>query len=331
MDKRTRVINALNMEPVDHVPVGFWIHFFDKGVHGEPCVKAHLDYYNALDLDFVKGMSDGYFGFPLGEADIKTVKDLRQIKPIDKNHPWIRDQLDRAKALVDALGKERCVFFNLFNPFSSFKFGFTQDLKRSDEIIMKYIKEDTLEVMRALDIVAEGNALLGDLLINEVGCDGLYYCLQNAELTRFSEAEYKEIIGPSDLYVLEHINRYSDNNIIHCCGYLGNENRLSLWYDYPAKCVNWATHVDNVSLLEGRYLFGKRAILGGFDTHWSMASTDEQRGILYHGTKEDLVEYTRNLILSTGKVGMLIGGDCTMDHRIDLERVRWIIETARGL
>jgi uroporphyrinogen decarboxylase len=331
MDKRTRVLNALDRKPVDHVPVGFWIHFFDKGVQGEPCIKAHLDYYNAVDLDFAKIMSDGYFGFPLGGAEIKTAKDLRKIKPIDENHPWIREQLERAKTLVDALGKERCVFFNVFNPFSSLKFGFTQDLIRSDEIMMKLVEEDPLEVKRALDVAAAGNALLAELLITEAGCDGIYYCLQNAEVTRFSEEEYKTIVGPSDLYVLEHINRYSENNILHCCGYLGVENRLNLWYDYPVKCVNWATHVDHLSLHEGRFLYGNKAILGGFDTHWSMASTDEQRGILYHGSKEELQAYTKDLILTTGKTGMMIGGDCTMDHRIDLERVRWIIESARSV
>jgi uroporphyrinogen decarboxylase len=321
----------MNREPVDHVPVGFWIHFFDKGVYGEPCSKAHLDYYNAIDIDFAKIMSDGYFGFPLGGGDIKAAKDLRRIRPIDEKHPWVCEQLDRAKAMVNALAKERCVFFNLFNPFSSLKYGFTEDLIRSDEIMMRLVREDPYEVMRALDVVAAGNTLLAELLVREAGCDGIYYCVQNAELTRFSEAEYKQIVGPSEVYVLEHINRCSDNNIMHCCGYLGAENRLSLWYDYPVKCVNWATHVDNLSLYEGRYLFKNKAVLGGFDTHWAMSSTAEQRGILYHGSKEELQTYTRSLILDAGKIGMMIGGDCTMDHRIDLERVRWIIEAARSL
>ena len=29
MDKRTRVFNAMDKKPVDHVPVGFWYHFDD--------------------------------------------------------------------------------------------------------------------------------------------------------------------------------------------------------------------------------------------------------------------------------------------------------------
>ena len=46
MNKRERVINAMNCRPVDRPPVGFWFHFpADKG-KGQPCIDAHLDYYN---------------------------------------------------------------------------------------------------------------------------------------------------------------------------------------------------------------------------------------------------------------------------------------------
>ena len=60
MDKRMRVLNALNKEEVDHVPVGFWFHFAGEEAVGDACVKAHLRYYRETDLDFVKIMCDNY-------------------------------------------------------------------------------------------------------------------------------------------------------------------------------------------------------------------------------------------------------------------------------
>ena len=327
MDKRTRVLNALNKQPVDHVPVGFWIHFFDENTEfmtGQPCIDAHIDYYTKLDLDFVKIMSDGYFPFPT-EGEVKTIDDLLKIKPLDRNHPWITGQLERARVLVDKFGKDMCMFYNIFNPFTSLKTAI------SDELAMEFARNNKNELKKVLDAVAQSSALLAELIITECGCDGIYYCVQNAEYTRFTEEEYKDIIVPSELYVLEHINRYSENNIMHCCGFWGEPNRISLWYDYPVKCVNWATHVEDIPLHEGRFLFGNKTILGGFDTHWAVESTAEQRGVLYHGTKEELQEYTRQLILNTGKLGVMIGGDCTMDHRMDLNRVNWIIEAARSI
>ena len=53
--------------------------------------------------------------------------------------------------------------------------------------------------------------------------------------------------------------------------------------------------------------------------------------MLYPGTKEELQDYTRNLILNYGKTGLMLGGDCTVDAKIDRERLRWVAEAARSL
>ena len=54
MDKRTRVLNALNKKPVDHVPVGFWFHFAGEETVGENFIKAQMAYYKDVDMDFIK-------------------------------------------------------------------------------------------------------------------------------------------------------------------------------------------------------------------------------------------------------------------------------------
>jgi uroporphyrinogen decarboxylase len=325
MDKKTRVLNAFDKKPVDHVPVGFWIHYFEKMNDEEAMLQAHYDYHSALDFDIAKLMSDGFFAFPLDGLEVKTADDLLKIRQIGPDHPWIRGQIARVKAIRARLGEDKFYSFNLFTPFTSLM------LSVSDELIMRFARENKNELMHALDIVALGGALLGELLITQAGCDGVYFAVQSGELTRFTEAEYKDIVCPSELYVLEHVNRYSDYNILHCCGFYGNKNRISLWKDYPAKCVNWATAVEELPLHEGRYFFGNKAVMGGFDTHWGMDSTQEQRGILYHGSKEELQNYTRELVVNTGKLGTVIGGDCTVDHRIDINRLRWIVEAVRSV
>ena len=44
MDKRTRVLNAMNKKEVDHVPVGFWFLYRGEGAEGDAWVQAHLTY-----------------------------------------------------------------------------------------------------------------------------------------------------------------------------------------------------------------------------------------------------------------------------------------------
>lgn len=320
MDKRTRVLNAMNGHDVDHVPVGFWFHFAGEEQKGDKCVEAHLKYYRETDLDFVKIMSDGYFIYPFPE--IKTADDWAKLTPIGKDHPFIRDQVDRAKKIVDAIGKERCVFYNVFAPFSTIRFY------RGSQQTMLDLQENRYAVIHALDVIAQDNAALAEAVIREAGCDGVYYACQGAEYDRFTEEDYRRIISPSDLYVLERANRFSDNNIFHMCGFAGRKNRLSVWKDYPAKVVNWAVHVEDISLEEGRLLFGGRTALGGFETHFDEHS---RRGMLYDASKEELQAYTRDIILRHGKQGLMLGGDCTFDAKTDWERIRWIVEAARSL
>ena len=80
MDKRTRVLNAMNKKEVDHVPVGFWFHFSGEEAEGDACIQAHLKYYRETDMDFVKIMCDGYFPYPLPE--IRTVEDWKKLEPL---------------------------------------------------------------------------------------------------------------------------------------------------------------------------------------------------------------------------------------------------------
>ena len=326
MDKRTRVLTAMDAGEVDHVPVGFWFHFAGEGASGEACVQAHLKYYRETDLDFLKVMCDGYFPYPVSEK-ITSASDWKKLEPLNRNDPFIRGQVERAARIVQEIGKERCVFYNVFAPFSSLRFG-AAEIGIDDATLMRQVREDTNAVMHALDIIAQTNALLSELLITEAGCDGVYYCVQSGEYDRFTPEEYGRIVRPSDLYVLEHANRFSDHNIIHMCGWAGARNRLSLWQDYPAKVVNWAVHVEGMSLEEGRIFFGGKTSLGGFETHWDGKI---QQGVIYNGTKEELQEYTRQLILNHGKRGLMLGGDCTIDAKLDWERIRWVVEAARSL
>ena len=119
------------------------------------------------------------------------------------------------------------------------------------------------------------------------------------------------------LYVLEHANRYSDYNIMHCCGWAGAKNNIELWQDYPVKCVNWAVFVEGLPLPEGRAFFGDKAILGGFETLHLDASLGKYKGIMYSGQKKEIEDFTRDTILTFGKRGLMLGGDCTIATWLD--------------
>jgi len=318
MNKKERLLNAFNNKPVDKVPAGFWFHFPEDMDIGQGCVDAHLAYYQSSDTDFMKIMCDGYFDYPNEIIPrIKTASDWKKMKPMGRNHPFIQNQLERATKIVEGLHGECCTFYNVFCPMTYMRFA------TSDELLMCHIKEDPDAVMYAFDVIAQDAALLSELLITQAGCDGIYYCVQNAELNRFTYAEYRKYVTPSDKFVLEHANKFSDNNILHCCGWAGDRNRMEVWQDYPAKVFNWAVFIENMNLTEGKRFFNGKCVLGGFD--------NRPDGVLCSGTKIEVEEFTEKLIQESGKIGIVIGADCTLPREVDKQKLRWVIEKTKAI
>jgi len=313
MTKRERVLRALQNRPVDKLPMGFWYHFSPDEDLGQETVDEHIRLYREADMDFIKVMCDGFFNYPNPFIEtVKSAEDWQRITPMGENHPYIRKQVERAKAVVQAVGKECCVFYNVFCPMSLMRFG------TSEELLMRHLRENKEAVCHAFEVIAQDIKTLVCLLIEEAGCDGIYYCVQNAEQFRFSAEEYREIVRPAELAVLEYANTLSKNNILHCCGWAGDKNRIEVWQDYPSAAVNWAVYVEQMSLSEGKKFFGGRCVLGGFD--------NRKGGVLYSGSRGEVEAETEKIVQEAGVLGVMIGADCTLPSDIPTERFRWVRE-----
>ncbi len=313
MNKRERVLAAMNNQPVDRPPVGFWFHFPEEEQLGEACVQAHLRYYNHIDTDIAKLMCDGYFDYPNPVAKaVQKPEDWFQMQPLGPESEFIRGQVARAKAVKEGLTSDCLVLYNVFAPFSSIRFG------TSDELVMAHLREKPEAILYALDVIARDNALLCEKLITEAGIDGVYYCVQGGEKDRFTPEEYRLLITPSDLKVLEHANRFSDANVLHCCGWAGIPNHMRVWQDYPAKAVNWACFVEDMDLQTGKAFFGGKCVLGGFD--------NRAHSLINTGTKEEVQVFARQLVRDNPQPGIMIGADCTLPATIDPARIQWVMD-----
>ena len=318
MTKRERVIRAMQNQPVDRPPVGFWFHFSKEDSLGQRCVDAHLRYYNNVDVDIAKLMCDGYFDYPNPVAKaVKEPGDWYAMKPLGPDSEFIRGQVERAKAVKAGLKSDCLVLYNVFAPFSSIRFG------TSDELVMRHLREDPKAIEYALDVIAQDNALLCEKLITEAGIDGVYYCVQGGEKNRFTPDEYRRYITPSDLKVLEHANRFSGYNVLHCCGWAGIPNNLEVWRDYPAAAINWACFIENMGLCEGKEFFGGKCVLGGFD--------NRATGLMYNGTREEIQEFTRELVQMSGSTGVMLGADCTLPATVDVNHIQWVVDAVSAL
>lgn len=325
ISKRERILNALHNKPVDRVPVGFWFHFLPphEFFHGlekpeliEQSIAAHKKFIEDTDPDFIKIISDGYFLYP-NEVykELKSAADLRKIKPLGKAHPWIQGQVKLTKAVVD-FSQGASAFYNVFSPATLLRFAIT------DERFFEYFSEDPEAVAYALDVIAQDNADLSKLVIEEAGAEGIYLCVKNPG-NGIGYDDYRTYITPSEKLVLAHANEASPNNILHCCGYDEVKNNLEVWKDYDAKAFNWATAIENVGIAEGKKFFGGKAVIGGFD--------NRSGKVLHAGTKEQIEAFTETLIREAGKIGVILGADCTVPSDIALERLQWVKDKVSSL
>lgn len=322
MSKRELVLKAFNNQEVERVPVGFWFHFaadafFDSS---EDTVKrniaGHQKYVDEFQPDFLKLMSDGFFGYP-NEAvkKIQSAADLNKVETEDAG-AWIQGQVDLVKELTNRFKEQVTSFYNIFAPATYL--SFLLEAAGSAFTVEQLAKENPEGLSRLLLKIAKDIAELSKRVIAEGGADGIYLSVRNID--GLSKEDYLKYVAPSELDVLKSANEVSEYNILHICGYEGHRNDLSTYVDYPAKIVNWAVTVENVSLQEGKKLFGGRAVIGGFN--------NTEDGVLYKGTKEEIEAETLKLLEGAGSTGVILGADCTIPSDTPLEHLSWVREKA---
>ncbi|GMO44993.1 MAG: uroporphyrinogen decarboxylase family protein [Treponemataceae bacterium] len=328
MGRKQLVLDALNNRQTERIPVSFWFHFVAdkdkaKGMGDRSFVdrniEGHRRYFNAVQPDFVKIMSDGYFGYPSGgeqEPKIGTIQDLEKLQPLTADHPWIRGQIDLIKQVV-SLQADTMYFYNVFGPATV--------LKRlaGPEKVLEFLKTEPAKTAAALQRLARGIAAQAEAAIKSGGADGVYLSVQNPDINRLSDDDYHKYVTPADTIVLDAANAAGGNNILHICGYQGCKNHLEAWKGYHAKAYSWAVNVENVSLSEGKRIFGGAAVIGGF------ANTPGSP--IHRGTREEIERITETLIAGAGKTGVLLGADCTVPDDFEFERLDWVRQKAASL
>jgi uroporphyrinogen decarboxylase len=312
MTNKERLFNVFNNRPVDRVPVGFWFHFLPNEVMDDALEKpelakknidGHKAFIDAFHPDFVKIMSDGYFHYPIGKAD------LNNIQVCDKNSTWVKAQVELVKSVV-SLQKDMAYFYNVFSPLGSLLHFL------GDEIFYRYLAQEPEAVCKALNDISLGLLALAEQVIRAGGADGVYFSVSNPDREKLPDTHYIKYIAPSEMLFLKEIEKISENNILHICGYGGKRNNLELYKDYSAKAVNWAVNVEKVGLADGKKLFGGRAVIGGF--------ANTPGSLIHRGSQEEISAFARGLVEETGSTGLAIGADCTVPGDTPLEHFEWV-------
>jgi uroporphyrinogen decarboxylase len=318
---RQLINQVFELKAVPRVPVGFWFHFLAEERFGcgtgsffSENVRGHRRFIETFKPDMVKIMSDGFFNYPSKRVSDNPADMLGSLDTVTANHPWIRDQVRLVEA-VRALQDDTSYFYNVFSPATTLRFMIGR------EALLKWLKEYPLESQKLLNEMSRGLTVLATEVISQGRADGVYFSVQNPDLNNFSDDDYLKFLFQGEIDLLNEANLSGGQNILHICGYAGVKNNLPFYANYPAQAFSWAVNVENVSLKTGQKLFGGKAVIGGFP--------NIRGSIIHTGQKEEIEAFTRKILEETGRIGVIIGADCTVPSDIDLEHLNWVREAAK--
>jgi uroporphyrinogen decarboxylase len=310
MNKRELVLQVLDeSKQQTYIPAAFFLHFDPKFHRGQAAIDKHLEYFRFTDMDFVKIQYETVFPF---REEIRKPEDWLQMPQYGMD--FYQDQVEIARGLVQAAGKEALVIQTLYSPFMCA--GHTVGGER----LMQHLLENPQPVRKGIEIITESLRTFVRACI-AAGVDGFYHSTQGGETSRLEgSALFEECVKPFDLSLMNEINEKCEFNILHVCDYVDGYTDLTPFLDYPGDVVNCSLklgdqHLNPQQIVE---MFG-RPFMGGV----------ERLGTIQNGSPSDVQEMTRS-ILVTAPERYMLGADCTIPSTVDWENIRAAIQVAHA-
>ena len=311
MNKRDLVLSLLDSdrEPA-YIPAAFFLHFDPQYHQGQAAVKKHLEYFRYTGMDFVKIQYEKVF---------PSIPEIR--KPADwANMPFYQpafyaDQVEIARGLVEAAGKEALVLMTLYSPFMCA--GHTV----GKEVLTKHLTDDPEKVKKGLEIITDSLMIFVKDCI-AAGVDGFYHSTQGGETSRFEGSPiFDRYIKPFDLALMNEIERSCRFNILHVCDYVDGYTDLTPFLDYPGHIVNCSLKLGSETITgeDVSRLFG-RPFMGGLDRH----------GIITSGSETEIKAAVDHICGEAPK-SFILGADCTLPGDLDWQRIKIAIDTAHSI
>ena len=309
MKTRERVLAALHGEPVDRVPLAFWMHHFVAENAVDSFVAETLRLAREFGWDYLKPQSRAQcfaeaWGLRYRASGARAVQytrihapcagaaDLRRLQPADPAAGALGEQLDALRRIRAGVG-DTPIIWTVFSPLMVVPYL----LEGGVEQALAIAREEPAALEAALAAVA--HTLAGYArLAHAAGADGLFYATNVARRDLLSPAECRRFQRPHDLRVLDAVAS-APFNALHVCG---SGVLFDEFVDYPVHAVSWALAEGNPSLCEARRRTG-RAVMGGLPAKPAIATL----------STDALAERARAAVKEMDGRALLLGPDCSIN------------------
>lgn len=291
-----RVMNAVNGEEVDRLPICFWHHFTPEG-SGNKLADATVKFFDQeFDLDIMKIMPDIPYPFPRGS--IRAIDDWRLIEPIDAiRSRFMNEWIVAVQVVRAAVGIEKPVIVTKFNPLSE-----AMHFAADRETFFAHLREAPVVIHDALHTIAMNlQAQFRELLSS--GADGVFFALQGCSKDIMSEEQYREFGRPYDLIALQGAQS-GWLNVLHIHG--ERDLHFDLVLDYPVSVLSWSDRLAGPSLREARGMTSK-CLMGGW----------HEFGALSSGPEKAILDEAKDALAQTGGRKFILANGCSVPDETD--------------
>jgi uroporphyrinogen decarboxylase len=303
---RERLQACLNGEQIDRPPVALWRHFPVDDQSPETLAAATLNFQNIYDFDLVKvtpassfclkdwGVEDAWEGSTEGtrrytKRAIQKPQDWETLPLLDPSAPHLAGQLACLRQIRTGLSPDIPVLQTVFSPLAQAK-----NLVGGTELIA-HIRKYPEAVLKGLETIALSTQRFVEAAL-EIGIDGVFYAVQQAQASLLTLDEYKVFGLPFDHKSLEPASDLWCN-LLHLHG---SDVYFDILSEFAFQIVNWHDRDTPPSLAEAIQASTGFAVCGGLgrDTlvYREQAEVRAEARDAFAQTK------SQRLILSTGCV-----------------------------
>jgi len=313
---RERLQACLAGEKLDRPPVALWRHFPVDDQSPDTLATATLNFQKTYDFDLVKvspassfclrdwGVEDVWEGHTEGtrrytRRPIRRPQDWENLPLLEPSAPHLAGQLACLRQIKAELDPETPILQTIFSPLAQAKNLI------GGETLIAHIRKYPDAVLKGLETITRTTQRFVEAAM-EIGIDGVFYAIQQAQASLLTLEEYKTFGVPLDKKTLEPASELWCNMLhLH-----GSEVYFEVVSEFSFQIVNWHDRDTPPSLAEAQKLFSGTVCGGlGRDTlvyqdqavvkeeaRDAFAQTDGQRLILSTGCVVPVIASHGNLM-----------------------------------
>ena len=241
MTKIERLRAALAGKPVDRPPFSVWYHFGTQHAPPERTAQVHLEFFEAYDLDFLKGMNDYDYPMPNGMEVMATPADLERLTPFDVTQTPMGNQLRAIEIIAKSLRGKALFVDTVFNAWNTLRRNLVKEA-------MPKLMSDYPQALQAALKIVNGNLIQYALASLERGSAGIFLSVP-ATAESVTLEQHEQFMRPFDLEFLKAIQGKGEFHILHAHGEKLYFDRL---LDYPVQAISWADLNGGPPIAEAR-------------------------------------------------------------------------------